>query len=66
MKTSGTTDRRGFLFTEVVISVVLLGALIATVTSLQASSALANRAMLLRLRCTAAAQASLDSLAATG
>jgi hypothetical protein len=66
MTTVRTTARQGFLLTEAVVSVVLLGALIATAASLQASSARANRSVLLRLRCIAAAQAALDSLAATG
>jgi Tfp pilus assembly protein PilV len=66
MTTFRTTARRGALLAEVVISVVLLGALITTAASLQSSSARANRNVLLRLRCIAAAQAALDSLTATG
>jgi type II secretory pathway pseudopilin PulG len=57
---------KGFLVAELIVSIILLGMLIAGLaTSMNGFSAF-NECQWARQRCTAAAQAQLDSLTATG
>ena len=60
------TKYRGFLFTEVIVALTILGILlIGLALSLDAFRRF-NHYQLVRQRCTAAAQAQLDSITATG
>jgi Tfp pilus assembly protein PilV len=60
------TRRRGFLMTELIVGTALLGvALAGLAVSLQGAS-MFNQYQWTRQRCVAAAEAQLDSLAATG
>ena len=54
------------MLAEVVISVVLLGVLVATTLSIETAAGRANRFQLTRQRCIAAGQATLESISATG
>ena len=57
---------RGFLFAELIVSMALLGLIIAGLAVSMNGFSLVNDYQWARQRCTAAAQAQLDSLAATG
>ncbi|OHB73835.1 MAG: hypothetical protein A2Z25_10220 [Planctomycetes bacterium RBG_16_55_9] len=64
---SGTNGRyRGFLMTEVIVALSLLGLLLAGLALSLSGFARFNRYQLVRQQCIAAAQAQLDSIAATG
>ena len=56
----------GWMLTEVVISVVLLGVLLTTMLSVETTAGRANHFQLTRQRCIAAAQATLECVSATG
>ncbi|UCD56051.1 MAG: hypothetical protein JSV16_09365 [Candidatus Hydrogenedentota bacterium] len=56
----------GFLLTEVIVAMGLLGLLLAGMALSLHTMAKFNRYQLIRQRCIAAAQAQLDSIAATG
>lgn len=57
---------RGFLLTETIVAMSLLGLLLAGLALSLHGMAKFNRYQLIRQRCIAAAQAQLDSIAATG
>lgn len=57
---------RGFLFAELIISMALLGLIITGLAVSMNGFSMVNDYQWARQRCTAAAQAQLDSLAATG
>ena len=63
---SHRTQRGGWILMEVMISVVLLGVLLATTLSIEMTAGRVNHFQLTKQRCIAAAQAALDSIAATG
>ena len=56
----------GFLLTEIVVSMAILGILVAALALSLHGFAKFNRYQLVRQQCTAAAQAELESMAATG
>ena len=56
----------GFLLTEIVVSMTILGILVAALALSLHGFAKFNRYQLVRQQCTAAAQAELESMAATG
>ena len=56
----------GWLLTEMLVAIAIFAALIATLAVAQRSSAKLNKRLLAHQRCLAAAQAQLDSIAATG
>ena len=58
--------RGGWMLLEACISVLLLGVLVATLLSIEAAAGRANHFHLTKQRCIAAAQATLDGIAATG
>jgi type II secretory pathway pseudopilin PulG len=58
--------RRGFLMTEIVVALAVLGMLLAGLGVSLAGFAGFNRYQLTRQRCIAAAQAQIESIAATG
>ena len=57
---------RGFLLTEIVVAITLLGLILAAVAMSLNGFARLNRYQLVTQRCIAAAQAQLDSITATG
>ena len=57
---------RGFLMTEVIVAISLLGLILAGLALSLSGLARFNRYQLVRQRCIAAAEAQLDSIAATG
>jgi type II secretory pathway pseudopilin PulG len=57
---------KGYLLTEIIMSIFVLGFLILAFTISLNGFARFNRVQLVRQQCTAAAQAQLDSIAATG
>jgi type II secretory pathway pseudopilin PulG len=57
---------KGYLLTEIIMSIFVLGFLILAFTLSLNGFARFNRVQLVRQQCTAAAQAQLDSIAATG
>ena len=64
---SGKNKRHeGFLLTEIVVSMTILGILLAGLALSLHGFAKFNRYQLVRQQCIAAAQAELDSIAATG
>ncbi len=64
---SGRNKRyRGFLLTELVVSMTILGILVAGLALSLHGFAKFNRYQLVRQQCIAAAQAQLESMAATG
>ena len=58
--------REGLLLTEIVVSMAILGILVAVLALSLHGFAKFNRYQLVRQQCTAAAQAELESMAATG
>jgi type II secretory pathway pseudopilin PulG len=67
LKLSATNVKhKGFLLTEIIVSIAVLGILILAFTLSLNGFARFNRVQLVRQQCTAAAQAQLDSIAATG
>ena len=58
--------RKGYLLVEIIVSIAVLGILILAFTMSLNGFARFNRVQLVRQQCTAAAQAQLDSIAATG
>jgi hypothetical protein len=58
--------RKGYLLTEIIVSIAVLGVLILAFTVSLNGFGRFNRVQLVRQQCTAAAQAQLDSIAATG
>ncbi len=64
---SGKNKRReGFLLTEITVSLIILGMLLAGLALSLHGFAKFNRYQLVRQKCIAAAQAQLESMAATG
>ena len=61
-----SADRRGFLMTEIIVALTVLGLLLAGLGVSLAGSARFNRYQLTRQQCIAAAQAQIESIAATG
>ncbi len=61
-----STIARGFLLTELIVSLSVLGMLLAGLAFSLTGFARFNRYQLVRQQCIAAAQAQLDSIAATG
>jgi type II secretory pathway pseudopilin PulG len=61
-----TEKTGGWILLETIVSLAILGMLIAGMTVAQEAAARMNACHLARQRCLAAAQAQLDSLAATG
>jgi len=57
---------KGYLLTEIIVSIVILGVLILAFTLSLNGFARFNRVQLVRQQCTAAAQAQLDSIVTTG
>jgi len=57
---------RGFLMTELIVSIIVLGVIITAFASSLISFARFNHHQLVRQRCISAGQATLDSIAATG
>jgi type II secretory pathway pseudopilin PulG len=57
---------RGFLMTEVIVAISLLGLILAGLALSLSGLARFNRYQLVRQRCIAAAEAQIDSVAATG
>ncbi|HUV63056.1 MAG TPA: type II secretion system protein [Sedimentisphaerales bacterium] len=62
----GNAKYRGFLMTEIIVALTVLGMLLAGLGVSLAGFARFNRYQLTRQRCIAAAQAQLESIAATG
>lgn len=58
--------REGFLLTEIVVSMAILGIIVAALALSLYGFAKFNRYQLVRQQCIAAAQAELESMAATG
>jgi len=65
-RTSRSAIARGFLLTEIIIALSILGMLLAGLIFSLHGFAKFNRYQLVRQQCIAAAQAELDSIAATG
>lgn len=61
-----TQKTGGWILLETIVSLAILGMLIAGMTVAQEAAGRLNECYLLKQRCLAAAQAQLDSLAATG
>ena len=67
LKLSATNVKyKGFLLIEIIVSIAVLGILILAFTFSLNGFSRFNRVQLVRQQCTAAAQAQLDSIAATG
>lgn len=66
MVSSMNNKYRGFLLTEIIVAMGMLGLLLAGLALSLHGFARFNRYQLVRQRCIAAAQAQLDSIAATG
>jgi len=60
------TRNHGYILMEIIIAVILLGVLIAAFAMSLSGFARFNRFQLVRQQCVSAAQAELDSIAATG